>query len=183
MSTPTIKKTMIGALAFITANGNLSAANLEQFTNEFCVAKSGTSGSNGPREITILKDIEGVQLGRKCSATGLWFDNSYFSKNTTLNKESEKAKVKLYHDGKKLEKDAQSILAEAKDITDIDEKVAKYEEYDAALTEAKNIKSTFVVTDAMTKDGVETIELLAESMDVEVNPVKPAEDPAETEEA
>ena len=167
-----IKKTMIAALAFITAHGNLSSDNLELFTANYCVAK-GRGESNGPREVTILKDIEGVQLGRKCTATDLWFDNSHFSKNTTINKPAEKVKVALYHEGKKLEKDAQSILAEAKDIVDVNEKVAKYEEYDEALASAKDIKATFVVTDEMREGGVATIEELATALGVEVNPVKP----------
>ena len=179
---PTVKKTMIAALAFVTEHGRMSADNLALFTANYCVAK-GRGESNGPREITILKDIEGVQLGRKCTATNLWFDNTHFSKNTTINKPAEKVKVALYHEGKKLEKDAQSILVEAKDIVDVNEKVAKYEEYDAALASAKDIKATFVVTDEMNADGVATIEELAQALGVEVNPVKPEEATTEPVEA
>jgi len=180
-TTPTIKKTMVAALAFITANGNLSKDNLETFTNDFCVAKSGSNSSNGPREITILKDIDGNMLGRQCSVTKLWFDSSYFSKGTTCVKEADTAKGKLWAESKKMEKDAQSLLDEAKDITDIEDKVAKYEAYDVKLTEAKAHRASAVtITDTMTANGVESIELLAESMEVEINPVKPSED---TEEA
>ena len=157
----------------------MSKENLELFTTQFCYKASRGAG-NGPREITILKDIEGVQLGRKCTATGLWFDNTHFSKNTTINKLAEKVKVKLYHDGKKLEQDAQSILLEAKELVDVNEKVAKYEAYDTALAEAKNIKATFEVTAEMSEGGVETIEELATALGVEVNPVKPEEATNET---
>jgi len=163
----TIKKTMKPVLEFVTKFGNMTPAHLEQFTSEFCVARSGST-STGPREATILRDENGNQLGRKCIATGLWFDNSHFSKNTTINKEAEKVKVALYHKGKKMEKEAQSLLEEAKDITDVMEKVAKYEEYDKALEAAKNIKSTFEVTDDMKQGGFETIDALAKSLNVPV---------------
>ena len=166
-----IKKTMVEALAFVTENGRMSKENLQLFTDNFCVAKSGTV-STGPREVTILKDIDGEQLGRKCTVTGLWFDNSYFSKGTTCVKDADAAKGKLYNESKKMEKDAQSLLDEAKDITDVMEKVAKYEEYDAKLAEAKAFRLQPVeVTSDMTSGGVETIEDLAEFMGVEVNPV------------
>lgn len=180
---PEIKKTMVGALAFVKKNGNMSKDNLETFINDFCVPKSGTAASTGPREVTILKDIEGEQLGRKCTVTGLWFDNSYFSKGTTCVKDADTAKGKLYNESKKMEKDAQALLDEAKDITDIEEKVAKYEEYDAKLAEAKAYRlQPVVVTDAMKQGGFETIEDLAKDMDVEVNPIKPTPAP-ETESA
>jgi len=174
-----IKKTMVDVLAFVEKHGKMTPENLELFTNEFCIAKSGSNGSKGPREVTILKDIEGNQLGRKCTATGLWFDNSHFSKNTTINKKAEKLKLSLYHASKKAEKDAQVMLDEAKDITDITEKVAKYEAYDAALVAAKAIRETFAVTDEMKEGGRETIEALAKALNVEVNPVK--DEPADTE--
>jgi hypothetical protein len=94
--------------------------------------------------------LDGEQLGRKCTVTGLWFDNSYFSKGTTCVKDADAAKGKLYNESKKMEKDAQSLLDEAKDITDVMEKVAKYEEYDAKLAEAKAFRLTPVtVTDEM----------------------------------
>jgi len=168
----TIKKTMVDALAFVTEHGNMSADNLELFTNKFCVAK-GTTSSTGPREVTILKDIEGVQLGRKCTVTGLWFDNSHFAKGTTCVKKADAAKGKLYAHSKKMEQEAQSLLAEAKDLTDIEEKVAKYEEFDAKLAEAKAYRLQPVeVTSEMTEGGVESIEELATALGVEVNPVK-----------
>ena len=174
-NTPTIKKTMIEVLAFVTAHGNMSKENLDTFTNDFCIPKTGSTTSNGPREITILKDIDGEQLGRKCSVTGVWFDNSFFSKGTTCIKEADAAKGKLYTASKVMEKDAQVLLAEAKDITDIEEKVAKYEEYDAKLAEAKAHRLQDVTVE-VPAGGFDTIEALAEDMGVEVNPVAPAED-------
>ena len=172
----TIKKTMVEALAFVTEHGNMSKENLALFTNEYCVAKSGTTGSNGPREVTILKDIDGEQIGRKCTVTNLWFDNSYFSKGTTCVKSADTAKGRLYNESKKMEKDAQVLLDEAKDLTDIEDKVAKYEEYDAKLSEAKAHRLQPIdVTEEMTSGGFETIEDLASDMGVEVNP-QPEED-------
>ena len=167
---------MVDALAFVTEKGNMSKENLDLFTKTYCEAKSGST-SNGPREVTILKDIDGIMLGRQCSVTKLWFPAEAFSKNTTCVKLADAAKGKLYNESKKMEKDAQSLLDEAKDITDIEEKVAKYEEYDAKLAEAKVLRTTVPeITNEMREGGVETIEDLAEELGVEVNPVKPAEE-------
>ena len=164
-----IKKTMVDALAFVTEHGNMSQDNLALFTNNFCEAKG--SASTGPREVTILKDIDGNQLGRKCTVTGLWFPNEAFSKNTTCVKLADAEKGKLYNESKKMEKEAQALLDEARDITDVAEKVAKYEEYDQNLAEAKAYRVQPVeVTDEMKEDGFETIEALAEDLGVEVNP-------------
>ena len=151
----------------------MSKENLEKFTNEFCVAKSATT-SNGPREVTILKDIDGNQLGRKCTVTEKWFANDAFSKGTTCVKLADAERAKLYTESKKMERDAQKLLDEAKEITDVEEKVAKYEEYDKALADAKAFRTTPVtITDEMLVGGFDTIEDLAASMGVEVNPVKP----------
>jgi len=173
-----IKKTMVDALAFVTENGNMSQENLDLFTNNFCIAKTGTVGA--PREITILKNVEGEQLGRQCSVTKLWFDNGAFSKNTTCVKAADAAKGKLYSQSKVMERDAQQLLADAKGITDIEEKVAKYEEFDAKLAEAKQHRlQTIELTKEMTKGGVETIKDLADALGVEVNPVAETEEDAE----
>ena len=168
-----IKKTMQPVLEFVTKYGKMTPENLEQFTNEFCIAKSGTT-STGPREVTILRDVEGNQLGRKCSVTGLWFDNSHFSKNTTCVKAADKARGLRHVEARKMIKDAETILAEAKDITDIAGKVAKYEEYDAKLAEANaHRKADIAITDEMKKGGVETIEDLAKSLKVPVITAQP----------
>jgi hypothetical protein len=164
----TIKKTMVAVLAFVTENGNMSKDNLAKFTNEFCVSKSSNE-STGPREITILKDNAGNMLGRKCTITGLWFEAERFSKGTTCVKEADAARVKQYNESKKMEKEALSILDEAKEITDVMEKVAKYEEYDTKLAEAKVFRTQpIAVTDVMTEGGFATIEELATAMGVEL---------------
>ena len=167
MSTVNIKKTMQAPLAFIKEHGNLSQANLDRFITEFCVTKTSTSST--PREATILRDAEGNQLGRKCTVTGLWFDNSHFAKNTTCIKPADAVRVKRYHESKAMEKDAQVLLEEAKDITDVMEKVAKYEEYDAKLSEAKEYRlQPIEVTDEMKQGGFNSIDDLAESLNVPV---------------
>ena len=171
-----IKKTMVATLAFVTENGNMSKENLDLFTNTFCVAKSGST-STGPREITILKDIDGNQLGRKCTVTKLWFANDSFSKNTTCIKEADAAKGKLYNTSKQMEKGAQTLLSEAAEIIDINDKVAKYEEYDAALASAKAYRLQGVeITATMVDGGFDTIEDLAADLYVEVNPKMEVED-------
>jgi len=168
-----IKKTMQAPLEFIKENGNLSKDNLNKFIVLFCATKATATN---PREVTILKDTEGNQLGRKCSVTGLWFDNSHFSKNTTCVKEADKARGQRHVEARKMIKDAESILAEAKDITDIEEKVAKYEEYDAKLAEANaHRKADITVTETMKQGGFNTIEELAQNLGVAVNPAPEAE--------
>ncbi|MCI4437418.1 MAG: hypothetical protein JHC33_11485 [Ignisphaera sp.] len=163
-----IKKSMVAVLAFITENGKMSKENLAKFTNEFCISKSG-SESNGPRELTVLRDEAGNMLGRKCTVTGLWFEASYFSKNTTCNKEADAVRAKFYNDSKKMEKEALSILDDAKALTDVMDKVAKYEEYDSKLSEAKLYRNQpIIVTDSMKLGGFETIDELAESIGVEL---------------
>jgi hypothetical protein len=163
-----IKKSMVAVLEFVTENGNMSKENLTKFTNEFCVSKSAPE-STGPREVTILKDNAGNMLGRKCTVTGLWFEADCFSKGTTCVKEADAARGKLYNESKKMEKEALSILEEAKELTDVMEKVAKYEEYDAKLAEAKTFRNQpVVVTESMTEGGFATIEELATAMGVEL---------------
>jgi len=164
----TIKKTMQEPLAFIKEHGNLSKENLEKFITRYCIPKTGSTSSS-PREATILRDNEGNILGRKCTVTNLWFAADKFSKGTTSNKLADAAKGKLYNESKKIEKNAQSLLNEAKDIADIQEKVAKYEEYDAKLAEAKALRlQKPEITPEMTEGGFETIEQLAESLNVPV---------------
>ena len=162
-----IKKTMVDALAFITEHGNMSKENLELFTTNYCIAKSG--GSKGPRELTILRagsSVEDEILGRKCTITHKFFTIDRFSKNTSCIKEADAVKLKRYNESKKMEKAAQSLLAEARDITDVAEKVAKFEEYDAALAEATEYRKADF--DVEFEGGFDTIEDLAASLGVEV---------------
>lgn len=164
-----IKKSMVAVLAFVIANGRMSKENLALFTEQFCVAKGETSA--GPREITILKDINGEQLGRKCTATNLFFANEAFSKGAVMIKTAEALKAKLYTESKKMETAAQSLLAEAKGCEDVGEKIAKYEAFDSALEAAKQFRAQPIeVTDEMKQGGFATIEELASALGVEVNP-------------
>lgn len=158
-----IKKTMVEALEFVKAHGNMSKENLETFIKEFCEAKSGSS--NGPRELTILKDGEGNILGRKDTVIGLWYPIDRFSKGTTVIKEVDAVRGKLYAESKKMEKEAQKLLEEAKDITDIQEKVAKYEEFDKALEAAKAHRTQPIdILPEWKEGGFETMEELAQSL-------------------
>ena len=175
----TIKKTMVEALAFVTENGNMSADNLELFTSSFCIAKSGAAGSNGPKPLTILRDGSDVAtstiLGRLCSVTHKFFIIDRFAKNTSCIKEADAAKGKLYNESKQLEKAAQTLLDEARDIADIEEKVAKFEEYDQALINAAEVRKTPVeVQDEWLDGSFDTIEELASDLGVEViKPIAP----------
>ena len=168
-----IKKTMVAPLAFLA--GVLNAEQLEEFTNKFGYASTGTSVSTGPKEVTILRDGD-VVVGRKCTVTGMFFDIEKFSKNTTCIKEADAAKGKLYNESKKMEEAAKSILEEARTLEDIEDKVAKFEAYDVALQEAKAFRSQPVaVEDSWLVDGFATIEELAEHLGVEITPATEAE--------
>jgi hypothetical protein len=161
-----IKKTMVAPLAFLA--GVLTSEQLEDFTNKFGYASTGTSVSTGPKEVTILRDGD-VVVGRKCTVTGMFFDIEKFSKNTTCIKEADAAKGKLYNESKKMEEAAKSILDEARTIEDIEDKVAKFEEYDMALQEAKNFRAKPVeIVEDWLVDGFGTIEALAEHLGVEI---------------
>jgi hypothetical protein len=161
-----IKKTMVAPLAYLA--GVLTSEQLEDFTNQFGYTSTGTSVSTGPKEVTILRDGD-VVVGRKCTVTGMFFDIEKFSKNTTCIKEADAAKGKLYNESKKMEEAAKSILEEARTLEDIEEKVAKFEEYDVALQEAKAFRTqTVAVEDSWLVDGFATIEELAEHLGVDL---------------
>lgn len=164
-----IKKTMVAPLAWLAALAVLTEEQLGEFTEKFGYTSNGTSGvSTGPREVTILRDGETV-VGRKCTVTGMFFDIERFSKNTTCIKEADAAKGKLYNESKKMEDNAKAILEEARTIEDIEEKVAKFEEYDVALQNAKAHRVQPVeVNEDWLVDGFETIEALAEHLGVEL---------------
>lgn len=162
-----IKKTMVAPLAWLA--GVLTESQLNEFTEQFGYTLSGNATtSTGPREVTILKVGDEV-LGRKCSVTGLFYEIGRFSKNTTCIKEADAAKGKLYNESKKMEEDAKSILEVARTVEDIEEKVAKFEEYDVALQNAKAHRTQAVeINPEWLVDGVETIEELAELLGVEI---------------
>ncbi len=161
-----IKKTMVAPLAWLA--GVLTAEQLEDFTNQFGYTSTGTTVATGPKEVTILRVGDDV-LGRKCTVTGLFFEIARFSKNTTCIKEADAAKGKLYNESKKMEEAAKAILEEARTIEDVEEKVAKFEEYDVALQNAKAHRLQPVVVDPeWLVEGFETIEALAEHLGVEL---------------
>ncbi len=166
-----LKKTMVTVAELLIGEGiTLSEAVIK------CMQPVDGSTSSAPRAITILKDIEGVQLGRQCSVTGLWFANDKFNKGTTCVKFADAAKGKLYNESKTIEKEAMTLIDEAREITDVKEKVAKFEAYDKKLQDAKAHRAKAVaVTPEMKEGGVETIDALAKALKVPVNPVKPAE--------
>lgn len=175
-----IKKTMLTvATAMVNAKVAQAIGDEKWQTIVDAMKPADGSTSSTPREVTILKDEDGNQLGRKCSVTGLWFANDKFNKGTTCVKLADSAKGKLYTESKVMEKDAMSLMDEARELTDVAEKVAKFEAYDKKLLEAKAHRATPVtVTEDMQKGGVETIEVLAKQLGVEVNPVKAATEEA-----
>ena len=159
-----IKKTMVNALAFVTENGNMSADNLEAFTNQFCIKKDGTVSK--PREFVKLFDEVGEVLGRRCSVTKLWFTIDNFFKDGSMCKTADKAKAKLYGESKVMEKEAEALLKEARELEDPMEKLAGFETYDLALVKAREHRLQEVTVE--TEGGVETIEALAEELNVAV---------------
>lgn len=180
VETREVKKTMVAPLAWLA--GVLSAEQLGEFTEKFGYPSTGTTVSTGPREITILRDGD-VVLGRKCTVTGYFFDINRFSKNTTCIKEADAAKGKLYTESKKMEEEAKSILEDARTIEDIEEKVAKYGEYDSALQNAKNKRAEKVeVNPEWLEGGFATIEDLANHFGVEVQQNVPAPESEEDSE-
>ncbi len=171
----TVKKTMEKALEFVTQNGNMSADNLTLFTEQFCYkAEEGTSK---PREIVKLFNEAGAVLGRRCSITLKWLDISEFFKDGSMSKAADKVKAKLYTESKAMEKKAQELRTEAKDLTDPTEKLAAYEAYDDALEDAKAHRLQDISGDVEFDEETEvfdSIDELAEAMGVDVITAKPA---------
>ena len=158
-----IKKTMVAPLAYLA--GVLTSEQLTEFTNQFCYKADGAV-STGPREVTILKDGEDM-VGRKCMVTNRFYPADRFAKGTTCIKEADGAKGKLYTESKKMEKDAMSLLDEARTIEDIEERVAKFEEYDQALQDAKEFRGQTIEVQPEWLDGsFETIEELAAELGI-----------------
>jgi hypothetical protein len=162
-----LKKTMVKVAEQLVSEG----ITLSDAVIAIMQPAEGTT-SNGPREITILRDgptVDANVLGRKCTVTGLFFPIDRFAKNTSCIKEADAAKGKLYNESKAMEKDAMAVLDEAREIEDAMEKVAKFEEYDQKLLDAKAHRSQEVQVDKKALDGgFATIEELASSLGVEV---------------
>lgn len=161
-----LKKTMVAVATQLISEG----IQLSDAVIKIMQPAEGSTTSNGPREITILKDAQGEQLGRKCNTTGLFYSNEFFSKGTSNCKIVDGIKGKLYGESKAMEKEAQTLVEEARDITDVGEKVAKYEAYDKLLIAAKAHRNAKVeVTDEMNKGGFESINDLATDLKVDVD--------------
>lgn len=114
---------------------------------------STPEASTEPKEVTILKDGEGNVIARKCTITNKWFEIERFYKNGTIIKEADGAKNKLYAESKAMESKAKSILDEARTLVDVEAKLAKFEEYDKALVEAKEYRAQPIVVDEKWLEG------------------------------
>jgi len=171
-----IKKTMVDALAFVTEHGNMSAENLETFTKEFCVAKSRTSGESKPREAVKLYDAEGNVIGRKCSVLHTWLKPEDFNgdiEKMSISREANKVKTTNQRAADAIVREAEAVRLEANELEDPMEKLAKYEEYDAKIEEARAKKAEPIVIEGL---GFDTVEELAEDLGVEVITTKASAD-------
>lgn len=112
-----------------------------------------TESSSVPREVTILKDEAGEMIARKCTITNKWFLAERFYKNGSIIKEADGAKNKLYSESKAMENTAKSILEEARSLTNVEDKLAKFEEYDRALEAAKAYRNQQIVVDPAWLEG------------------------------
>lgn len=109
--------------------------------------------SSEPKEVTILKDEAGEMIARKCTITNKWYFAERFYKNGSIIKEADGAKNKLYAESKTMENNAKSILEEARSLTNVEDKLAKFEEYDHALEAAKAHRNQPVVVDEKWLEG------------------------------
>ena len=112
-----------------------------------------TEGSSEPKALTILKDEAGEVIARMCTITNKWFLAERFYKNGSIIKEADGAKNKLYAESKTMENNAKSILEEARSLTNVEDKLAKFEEYDRALEAAKAHRNQPIVVDEKWLEG------------------------------
>ena len=177
-----IKKTMVDVLAFVTANGNMSAANLSKFTAEFCEAK-GREATGEPRESVRLYDVDGNTIGRRCSVLKVWMKPEEFNgdiEKMSICRAANKLKTQFARQADAMVREGEAIREEAKLLTDPAEKLAKFEEYDVILENAKAVRNTEITLDMV--DGVEyfdTVADLAEDLDVDCITTKPEAETAE----
>lgn len=148
-------------------------------------AKTQTA-SGAPREITLLKDVDGNVIGRKCTLSDKWFAIGEFFKGTSVIKQLDQEKARIYTAAKKLEKEAEVIRDEAKSAETPEAKLEVYERYENAIDEAKKARTIAVDTKIIaeeSKDGLATIDELAKALGVELgktaNVPKPAEPKAD----
>ena len=177
-----IKKTMIEALAFVTKHGNMSKENLDLFTNKFCV-KSSRASSGEPREAVRLYDVEGNTIGRRCSILKVWLAPEAFNGDVEkigICREANKLKTANARAADVIIKKAEELRTQANELDDPMEKLAKYEEFDAELARAKEVKNAPITIDDVPDDAKDfnpfnTVEELAEDLGVEVITTKPKE--------
>lgn len=170
-----IKKTMVDALAFVTEHGNMSKENLDLFTSKFCVKASGGNGTSKPRIATKLFSADGQLLGGRCSATGLWFKLEDFNPHHGLSKQAQNVKARNNTAAKEVETNANSILSEARELVNPEDKLEAFERYDDEISKAKSIRETVITPEDFTVEveTFATVEDLAAELGVEVITTKP----------
>ena len=112
-----------------------------------------TESSSEPKALTILKDEAGEVIARMCTITNKWYLAERFYKNGSIIKEADGAKNKLYAESKTMENKAKSILEEARALTNVEDKLAKFEEYDRALEGAKAHRNQPIIVDEKWLEG------------------------------
>ncbi|NCB01242.1 MAG: hypothetical protein EOM67_03625 [Spirochaetia bacterium] len=112
-----------------------------------------TESSSEPKALTILKDEAGEVIARMCTITNRWYLAERFYKNGSIIKEADGAKNKLYAESKTMENNAKSILEEARTLTNVEDKLAKFEEYDHALEAAKAHRNQPILVDEKWLEG------------------------------
>ena len=112
-----------------------------------------TESSSEPKALTILKDEAGEVIARMCTITNKWYLAERFYKNGSIIKEADGAKNKLYAESKTMENKAKSILEEARALTNVEDKLAKFEEYDHALEGAKAHRNQPILVDEKWLEG------------------------------
>jgi len=185
-----IKKTVLATYDLLIA---AKADTLLDNWDAIVASMTAQTATGAPREITILKDVEQNVIGRMCTLSKKWFAIEAFFKGTSVIKELDQEKAKIYTAAKKLEKDAESIREEAKTAETPEAKLEIYDRYEKALDVAKSARTKPVnakIIEKASKAGLATIEDLAKSLDVVLgttaNIPKPKEEKAEdakTEEA
>ena len=112
-----------------------------------------TESSSEPKALTILKDEAGEVIARMCTITNKWYLAERFYKNGSIIKEADGAKNKLYAESKTMENKAKAILEEARSLTNVEDKLAKFEEYDRALEAAKAHRNQPILVDEKWLEG------------------------------
>jgi hypothetical protein len=186
MAELTLKKTMEEPVSFLEGivGKTLTKELFEKFVNDYAIKTSGNS-TGKPREATKLYDKDGNILGGKCRATNLWFAAENFNHHHGLSKEADNVKNRLNTEAKKIEKEAEAILEEARKAENAQDKLKLFEKYDAELAKAKKVRDREITLKDFSKEvpHFATVEDLAKALKVEVITSKPKAEKAEKEEA